>query len=214
MCAMSSSLIDILEIAIPVVVVGVCIAAFRFYVWWIKSQCVRNTRRLAKQGDPEGLNGMGIYCQEKGDHAQAVEYFSRAAERGHAEAKALLGHCYLVGEGVEPSLPRALDLFRAAAEEGSEYGQLYLAECYEDGQGVTPDAHEAVRLYELSAAQDCSDAQYKLGMCYLRGIGVEADKDRAIELLQRAAYKLQGDAARELDELGLPYKTLLDDDEQ
>ena len=214
MSAMRNGWIKILEIAIPVALVVVGVAVFRFYIWWNKSQCVRYTRRLAAQGDPDGLNGMGVFYQEKGDHARAVEYFSRAAEGGHAEAKALLGHCYLVGEGVEPCLPRALELFRESAEGGSEYGQLYLADCYAEGRGVPIDAQEAVRLYELSAAQECSEAQYKLSKCFMRGIGVEMDYDHALELLRRAAYNLHEDAARELDELGVPYKTLLDDEEK
>lgn len=173
---------------------------------------LRHMRRLAAQGDPEGLNSLGIYCREKGQHEQAASYFSRAAASGHGEAIGLLGLCYLHGEGIEQNTTRAVELFHESAERGSAVGHLYLGICYMEGNGMPQDAEKAIHHLEIAADLDDEDAQYWLGMCYLQGIGTTINREHAIALLRKAAYNLQNDAAAQLDEMGIGYKTIVDDE--
>lgn len=203
-----------LTILLPAAVVALAVVAFRVAIWWNVTRTLRHTRKLAAQGDADGLNGMGIYYQQKGNDTQAAEHFHRAARLNHSEAKGHLGGCYLHGRGVEQNTTRALELLRESAAAGSEVGQTLLGMCYMEGNGVEADAQEAARLFGLAAAQDDEEAQYLLGMCYLQGTGVEPDRDRAIELLRSAAYNLQPEAAQKLDELGIHYITILDEDEK
>ncbi len=59
-----------------------------------------------------GRNGV------KKDYAKAVEYFTTAAEGGHAEAQYRLGWCYQYGFGVSKDLEKARYWFGKAAAQG------------------------------------------------------------------------------------------------
>ena len=202
-----------LEILVPLVLIAAVYVAGRFMMWRARTRVVRAMRRLAAQGDPDGLVGMGIFCWDKGEYASAADFFEQAVEKKHAEGKAWLGRCYMEGAGVEQDVTRALELYRQSAESGAAEGCLQLGNCYLEGKGVQKDAREAVRLYEQAVAQDDEDAQYRLGMCCLDGVGLPADRERGIDLLRRAAYMLQPDAMNELEKRGVSFTTIEDDGE-
>lgn len=198
-------------IVVPILLLALAIVVGRGILWWVSTAPLRRMRRLAAQGDPDGLTGMGIYLLDRGQPQRAADCFARAAEQGHAAAQGWLGLCYLRGAGVEPNPSRALECLRVSAAAGAAAGCLHLGNCYLEGNGVEQNAEEAVRLYEQAAAQDDDDACYALGMCCLQGIGTPANRDRAISLLRRAAYVLHAEATEKLDELGVSYKTIEDD---
>ena len=56
----------------------------------------------------------------------AVQYYTRAAELGNAEAQYKLGCCYETGDGVEKDLKEAEYWFRKSAEQGEEQAQAAL----------------------------------------------------------------------------------------
>lgn len=65
---------------------------------WAQSGCpggYRECLQLAKQGDANAQYALGVMYNEGGeapkDHAQAVHWFRKSAEQGHAEAQAGLG---------------------------------------------------------------------------------------------------------------------------
>jgi len=90
----------------------------------------------------------------KKDYAEAVKWYRKAAEQGHADAQCNLGYCYDKGKGVEQSYNEAVKWYRKAAEQGEAYAQNNLGVCYEFGQGVEQSYTEALRWYRLSAVQD------------------------------------------------------------
>lgn len=47
---------------------------------------------------------------------KAVEWYTKAAEQGHAAAQYNLGNCYYDGEGVEKDLQKAIEWYTKAAE--------------------------------------------------------------------------------------------------
>ncbi len=99
-------------------------------------------------------NGQGV----KQDYKEAVKWYRKAAEQGHAEAQYKLGFMYENGRGVVQSDKDAAIWYRKAADQGDVYAQLNLAQMYEYGQGVQKNKKEAVKLYRLSAAQGVVDA--------------------------------------------------------
>jgi len=52
------------------------------------------------------------------DAEQAVSWYRRAAEAGHADAQFNLGACYSNGDGVAKDAEQAVSWFRRAAEAG------------------------------------------------------------------------------------------------
>ena len=57
------------------------------------------------------------------DMQKAVEWYTKAAEQGHAAAQYNLGNCYYDGEGVEKDLQKAIEWYTKAAEQGDEDAQ-------------------------------------------------------------------------------------------
>lgn len=73
-------------------------------------------------GDSESLFTMGC-CYVSGsvvkqDLSKAVEYFKKAAEKGHALAQCELGVCYCNGEGVEADVEEGVRWFEESALQG------------------------------------------------------------------------------------------------
>lgn len=78
------------------------------------------------------------------DPARAVEWYRRAAERGHIDAQYNLGCMYLSGEGVPSDPTEGLRWLRCAADQGDEQTLRLLAEVYRNGfYGVPLNLEEA-----------------------------------------------------------------------
>ncbi|MCY4121223.1 MAG: tetratricopeptide repeat protein, partial [Acidobacteria bacterium] len=94
------------------------------------------------------------------------------AERGDADAQALLAEAYYFGNAVAQDYVEAARWSRLAAEQGHAVGQALLGEAYFFGNGVTQDYVEAVRWAGLAAEQGYAVGQARLGAAYYYGLGV------------------------------------------
>jgi TPR repeat protein len=112
-----------------------------------------------------------MYLEQKGGQAdikQAVDWFRKAAEQGHAKAQYQLGELYRKGQGVEQDFKLAAKWYRKAAERGIPQAQLFLGVFYTHGQGVTADPVEAYVWFQvagsngLDVAQNLKDLQSRL----------------------------------------------------
>lgn len=137
------------------------------------------------------------------DLVKAVEYFTKAAEQGHASAQADLGDCYYNGNGVYEDNDKAVEWYRKAAEQGNASGQYGLGACYLYGYGVTKNYAKALELYRKAANQGNAKAQNSIGTCYYNGEGVKKNYVQALEWFRKAAD--QGNDCA-LYNLGLCYK--------
>ena len=81
------------------------------------------------------------------DEAEALRWFTLAAEQGSALAQNKIAIMHFYGKGgVELSYTEAARYFRMAAESGNKFGQFNLGMCYENGQGVAADMTEALKV--------------------------------------------------------------------
>ena len=117
----------------------------------------------------------GVSCEENSDYINAVYWYRKAAEQGHAGAQCNLGVCYANGQGVNKSMYEAVKWFRKAAEQGNAEAQCNLGECYYFGKGVSEDNNSAFYWFTKAAAQNIAWAQYFLGQCYKNGYGTTAN---------------------------------------
>ncbi len=63
------------------------------------------------------ITGYGV----EEDEDEAMEWYRKAAEQGHADAQYALGQCYDVEEyGIEPDDAKAVEWYRKAVEQGNE----------------------------------------------------------------------------------------------
>jgi len=100
--------------------------------------------------------GSDYYLGQNGcpqNYAEAVKWYRKAAEQGHADAQCNLGLCYDIGAGTVENKPEAVKWYRKAAEQGNAPAQFNLGYCYEHGEGVVKDKTEADRWYRKAVEQ-------------------------------------------------------------
>lgn len=90
----------------------------------------------------------GEKCQE------ALSWFRKAAEQGHAEAENRLGECYRDGQGIAPDMSEAIRWFERAAEQNNPDALFNLGSLYYDGKGVKRDWGKARELFNRAVEAD------------------------------------------------------------
>ena len=91
------------------------------------------------RGALEAQVNLGI-CYNQGlgvpqDYAEAIKWFTSAAEADHPAGKMNLAISYYEGEGVEQNKEKAVALLTEAAEFMPD-AQFLLAQCYANGEGT------------------------------------------------------------------------------
>ena len=137
-------------------------------------------------------DGIGLVNDFLGNSAEAVKWYTLAADRGFADAQNNLGVCYENGNGVAKSYAEAVKWYKLAAEQGDSIAQNNLGVCYANGEGVEQNYEEAVKWYRLAAEQGDSNAQFNLGWCYENGNGAKQNYEEAVKWYRLAAE--QGDS--------------------
>jgi TPR repeat protein len=94
----------------------------------------------------QGIGG----CEK--DPVGAVDWLTKAAEKGCAVALFRLGESFFEGVGGKRDYERGLTLLRAASARGNIPATRKLGYCYEKGIGVAEDLTTARLLYELGIA--------------------------------------------------------------
>jgi TPR repeat protein len=170
-----------------------------------------------QRDDPWSLFELGVKY-EKGngvpqDYGKAVEYYRRAAEQGHEEARVHLGFLYYNGRGVSQDYGEAAKWFRMAAEQGKQgnaKAQFTLGHMYDYGYGVLPNNSEAVSWYRKAAEQGYAEAQFFLGSKYAKGEDVPRNDLEAAKWYRKAAAQGHGPAKEALREMNKAENTPLE----
>jgi len=131
------------------------------------------------------LTGYDAY--QRGDFAEALKFYRKAAEAGDAVSQVQLGGMYKEGVGVDKDPAEAVKWYRKAADQGSAGGQISLGVMYDFGYGVRQDYAEAVKWYRKAADQGDATGQFELGLVYELGHGVPKDLGMALALYRKSA---------------------------
>lgn len=143
----------------------------------------------------ESLTQKGNAALEGGNAAEAVELFTKAAEKNGAEAARQLGSLYAKGEGVDKSLEEASKFYMQATELGDSVAPCLLAGMYAEGEGVEANPAKALELYEKSGKLGHLPALVALDDIYFRGRdGFELDWGKAYTNAVNAAALGDADA--------------------
>jgi TPR repeat protein len=117
----------------------------------------------AQNGDAEAQCNLGAcYYHGKGvpkDFTEAVKWFRKAAEQGHAVAQFMLGVCYIEGGFPEDPVEQVKWIRMIAERENAESQYAYaLGNCYLKGYGVFQDSVEAAKWFHKAAEQGHEEA--------------------------------------------------------
>ncbi|KAH0938450.1 hypothetical protein HID58_005911 [Brassica napus] len=138
----------------------------------------------AQIGMPSAMYKVGLfyYFSLRGlrhDHAKAVYWFSKAAEKGELRSMKILGEIYAQGTGVERNYTKAFECLTLAAEGGLDSAFTGLGYLYLKGYGVDKNYTKARECFEKVSDSEDPSGMYYLGMLYLKGIGVKRDVKKA-----------------------------------
>jgi uncharacterized protein len=81
------------------------------------------------------------------DYKQALDWLTRAAQEGHADAQFKLGSMYYNGYGVTEDRAETMKWYRKAADQGHVMAQANVAYLYRAGWGVEKDFVQAYFWY-------------------------------------------------------------------
>ena len=148
------------------------------------------------------------------DYGKALEWYRKAAEKGHSGAEYSIGLMYELGHGVSLDYQEAMIWYRKAAAQWNRDAQSGLervcdkidagrqpGQCeYEQGEkyyygyGVNADDRTALDLYLKAAKKGNAGAEYKLGWMYEQGKGVTPIYEMALRWYRKAAAHGNKDA--------------------
>lgn len=75
-------------------------------------------QREAANGEPNGMFGLGVLAEHKGDEAAAFGWYEKAARAGLPSAQVLIAQRYAAGKGVAADPVAAYAWFTRAKESG------------------------------------------------------------------------------------------------
>ena len=131
----------------------------------------------------------------KENKAEAIVWYTVAAEQDDMDGQLNLGLAYANGQGVEQNYTKAFYWFEKAAQHhGCAYAHNNLGVCYLNGDGTLKDSYKAFYWFE-KAAKYVPEAKYLLGVLYFRGEGCVMDKKQAAYWIE-AAYKNDYEGAK------------------
>ncbi len=172
--------------------------------------------KAADQGDVEAMIALGRFHDGKYPGGQrwsekALDWFSKAAHAGSAEAALLAGELLSDKEANVYSNRVAAVWFEEAAAMGNveamvRAGKMYLHGVPADQGGREPvyaDTGKALKLLEEAAEAGNTEARFLCGETYFYGRGWPRDLAKGAEYLKQAAE--DGDAEAQYD-LGLAYQ--------
>jgi TPR repeat protein len=96
----------------------------------------------------------GDWIGEK-DEAKAIEWYTAAANQGHAESQYDLGFMLLLGEGTDKNTLKGMEWLIKAAEQGNDSACRLLADIFEEGMyDVASDDKKAKYWREMCSKAD------------------------------------------------------------
>ena len=109
------------------------------------------------------------------DWKQAVEWYSKSAGQGFAEAQYELGGMYLLGDDIEKDEDLGVDWLIKAADQGFAAAQFEIGNLHLAGAKLEQDSDLGLDFLNKAANQHHVPAQKQLGTMYFQGVGVEKD---------------------------------------
>jgi len=143
--------------------------------------------KRVKVNDPLATCFMGTRHFHEGDYDAAIEYWTKAAELGHAEAHFQLSTMYMMGIGVEKDEKKEVIHLEEAAISGDPCGRYNLA-LIEERNGMI---ERAVKHWIIAANLGHDDSIKTLKLYYGNGKVSKEDFTAALR-----AYQAAVDAAK------------------
>lgn len=121
------------------------------------------------------------------DHAQALVWFTMAANAGYGPAHNMLGRCSHFGWGCEKNLQQAAHHYETAASLGDEWGRYNLGILTMRGLGIPRDMKKALGLFTTAAHNGHAKSMNLLARFLEEGWETPQDKEAALIWYRKSA---------------------------
>lgn len=152
----------------------------------------------AEMGYAKAQYQIGLIHGLRGEFAEAIALFEKAAKQEHTESMVLLADYYEIGFNVPKNPEKATELINHALELGSLPAKNWLGKKYAEGRGVKKDPKKAFELYSEAAAMNDAEGQRLVAYCYRTGFGTKKNYDESVRFARLAMQKHDLQAAGEL----------------
>jgi tetratricopeptide (TPR) repeat protein len=139
-------------------------------------------KRIKKHNCPAAMTEMGKRRRDEGDYKTALEYFTKAAELGDADAHYNLSCMYWQGQGVENDMKKEVYHLEEAAIGGHPHARHNLG-IYEGNNGRFD---RAKKHFIIAANLGCNDSLKCLRRLYADGHASKEDYADALRAYQAA----------------------------
>ena len=126
------------------------------------TEAASRLRSLDAPSEPASDFERAELLSSRGRHAEALELYRGAADKGNLKALTRLAWMHEAGRGVERDLATAARLFLRAAESGDAEAQYAIAVMYRTGQGQPQDRNQSLIWLKRAAEQHYPAAQAAL----------------------------------------------------
>lgn len=134
----------------------------------------------------------GIGYEQSYPHA--VNYWTKAANYGNANAEFNLGLLYYDGLGISKDQSKGMALIESASQKGVIDATRTLGIIYMRAKNYS----KAFYSYEQAAQKGDTDSKVQLGKMYSDGIGVDKDKKKALQWYEEAAKDGNSEAIKKV----------------
>ena len=142
--------------------------------------------RCAALGNAWGLYRMGLHHLNLGNMEAAWEYFEAAAKQGALKAFLHLGRMYLIGQGTERDIGKAVEALEQAAKAEEPESFAELGNIFYRDEVVERDDEKAFYWYSRAYAAGQKQTALPLAHLYLRASEIQ-DLQMAEKLFKEAA---------------------------
>lgn len=155
------------------------------------AEALRQLFARASEEDPKALYELARlydtgYDTIPADKSKSNSLYLKAAEKGYAPARNILGFRYYQGEGLSKNIDSALYWIRLAAEDGDLTAASNLGYLLSQSEDVPHNYAEAALWLGKAADASIPSALSQLGDLKRLGLGVEPDTLEAVSLYERA----------------------------
>ncbi len=163
----------------------------------VAQESVSQTAQV-NQSMAESLFEKGMAAHKKHNEDEALQYFKKAAELGHADSQFIHGsHLLDLRRNKE-----AQQWMVKAAKNGSVLAQTTVGESFLKGDdGFEKNPEKGIYWLTKAANNNWPKAQHLLGMAYLDGNGVKKDQGEAVKWLTKSSEQNFSPAQLKLSQL-------------
>ena len=144
------------------------------------------TTYLARTGDPEAMNSMGLACFIDGDLQDAIGWYRKAADKGLASAQMNLCRVYAYGPESVRDYSGAEHWLEKALAQGDLEALYELGNRHFSWRAPGSDPKKAFDSWFAAAKKGHERAATMVGWAYRTGYGIDANLGRAAEWFEKA----------------------------